>query len=596
MKNTVGRENETTALRQRQKRKRANVAPGKSKSAADLATDDFTTAKPKSQTIRRQLKEPAKKVASNDEVQKKPLKQTLTQTPSKESNKKPCLRRRKSDSESSECSVAIFYRECGSSSMSEFDVMPEVQRNQGQQLGEDEKSESENDDFIDDQEVEDVFEKDIGEEQQLPLTEVRTAKNSRIKKKQKGEMKGPRNTKFCTFWIQVKEFKGWLSKSQVIRNGNEYAYCEVCKMDIIAHRNDIKRHSLSLRLKKKISSIASNTKITDMVVNNPLNESPLLENLFPDSKIAKNISLKRTKATAMLKQGLGVNFREQLFSKIRKPGNFFSFIVDETTDRGSIKQCCLVIIYFCYNDTKVVTEFFDLFELGSGKAADIYAAVKNSIISKNIPFDNLIGFSADTCNVMFGEYNSVYLLLKKDLPHSVSIKCSCHSIHLASSYACRKLPRSVEDLLRNIGSHFGRSFSRQEKFREFQLFFKVAVHKILSPAITRWLSLKACVDRVLEQYDALEAYLRVLCVEDPSRTNDDMLHTMTNKFTKMYLEFMSYTLGILTEYNTLFQSESPLLHNLKPETEKLLKDICSNFLNMQYIRNNNVFTLDHTNP
>ncbi|KAJ8958370.1 hypothetical protein NQ314_006431 [Rhamnusium bicolor] len=80
-------------------------------------------------------------------------------------------------------------------------------------------------------------------------------------------------------------------------------------------------------------------------------------------------------------------------------------------------------------------------------------------------------------------------------------------IHLSSAKACLLLARSVEDLLRNLGSHFSRSFSRIEAFKEFQIFFKVDINKILRPSNTRWLSLQACCDRVLEQYEPLKAYL-----------------------------------------------------------------------------------------
>ena len=48
--------------------------------------------------------------------------------------------------------------------------------------------------------------------------------------------------------------------------------------------------------------------------------------------------------------------------------------------------------------------------------------------------DNVIGYSSDTANVMFGEKNSVVGLLKKDCPHVVTIRCSCHMIHLCASY------------------------------------------------------------------------------------------------------------------------------------------------------------------
>lgn len=196
---------------------------------------------------------------------------------------------------------------------------------------------------------------------------------------------------------------------------------------------------------------------------------------------------------------------------------------------------------------------------------------------------------------MFGEHKSVYFLLKKDLPEIVCIKCSCHLIHLAASKACLKLPRSVEDLLRNLGSHFSRSSHRQVKFREFQVFFKTEIHKILSVAITRWLSLEACVNRALEQYDALIAYLTCVALEDPSRTTDDMLITMRNKFTKVYLEFMSYVLGLLTNFNTMFQAEKPLLYKLKPEVEKLLTILCSNFLDIKDLKNKNVYDINHEN-
>lgn len=48
---------------------------------------------------------------------------------------------------------------------------------------------------------------------------------------------------------------------------------------------------------------------------------------------------------------------------------------------------------------------------------------------------------------------------------------------------------------------------------------------------------------------------------------------------------MSYSLGLLTNFNTLFQGEGPLLHLLKPEIEKLLKTICMHFMTIEYIRN-----------
>ncbi|VEN52571.1 unnamed protein product [Callosobruchus maculatus] len=325
--------------------------------------------------------------------------------------------------------------------------------------------------------------------------------------------------------------------------------------------------------------------------------TPLLSNIFPDSEIARGLKLKRTKATMVVTEDLGNFFLSELYKSIQEPGKFFSLVMDETTDISVKKQCAFTIIHFDDVHNKVSTRFFDIVESEGGTANDLFKTVLNIFEQRKIPITNLVGFSSDTTNVMFGRYNSVFSLLKEVLPSVVYVKCSCHMAHLAVSKACLKLPKSVEDLLRNLGSHFSRSSSRQKKFLDFQNFFKVEIHKILTPSNTRWLSIKQCVDRLLEQFNPLLAYLTELVFEDPSSTTEQMLLTMKNTFTKIYLEFMNYALGLMTSFNEIFQSEKPLLYKLKPETERLLKTICSNYIDISVIRREtDIFNLDHKNP
>lgn len=94
---------------------------------------------------------------------------------------------------------------------------------------------------------------------------------------------------------------------------------------------------------------------------------------------------------------------------------------------------------------------------------------------------------------------------------------------------------------------------RQSKLQEFHHYFQIEVHKILSPTITRWLSLKSCIDRVLEQYEVLRSFFRVEVFEDPSNVTESMLNTLDKKSTKAYLEFLAYALNILTTFNLIFQ-------------------------------------------
>ncbi|KAJ8961307.1 hypothetical protein NQ314_005956 [Rhamnusium bicolor] len=127
-------------------------------------------------------------------------------------------------------------------------------------------------------------------------------------------------------------------------------------------------------------------------------------------------------------------------------------------------------------------------ETPKSDADSLYECLTKCLQEKQIPLTNLVGFSSDTTNVMVGEYHSVFSYLKKNLSDIVCVRCSCHMVYLAASKACLQLPGSVEDMIYNIGSHFSRSYGKQEKLKEFQEFFKTDIHKVLLPSVTRWLS------------------------------------------------------------------------------------------------------------
>ena len=81
------------------------------------------------------------------------------------------------------------------------------------------------------------------------------------------------------------------------------------------------------------------------------------------------------------------------------------------------------------------------------------------------------------------------------------MKCLCHSANLCASHVCEKLPCAVEDLVRDIYSHFCHSAKWWAEYKTFQHFTDTEPHKILKPSQTHWLSLEQCVQKVLEHLD-----------------------------------------------------------------------------------------------
>ena len=169
---------------------------------------------------------------------------------------------------------------------------------------------------------------------------------------------------------------------------------------------------------------------------------------------------------------------------------------------------------------------YDLVELA--QCESLFQALLGLLERDGIPISNIIGFAADTTNVMFGEHNSVASRFKERIPEIFLMHCICHSAHLCASHACEKLSRTAEELLRDIYNYFFHSSKRQVEFRAVQCFVGVEPHKLLRPCQTRWLSLHACVSRVIEQWDALVQFFEVAVDQDNLLVSQKILSHLKN--------------------------------------------------------------------
>ncbi|XP_064082024.1 uncharacterized protein LOC135198424 [Macrobrachium nipponense] len=312
-----------------------------------------------------------------------------------------------------------------------------------------------------------------------------------VKKKKKFEQK------FLDTWLTSPVFKPWLKKKTV--EGKHVPFCEVCSVKLSYAKTSLIRHSetkthsdnakRSASLAKSQPSISGymgpsmdaaakmEIKICSFIAENDMpismceNFLPFLRDLFPADEVLKKVTLGKQKATNIIRQVLGFHFLRENIEKLQQ--HRFSVVIDETTDKSTTSQLAILGTFFDANSFEMKCVFVDLIELPNGKADTIYGKIKACMTSCNIPMINVIGFCADTCNVMFGKHHSVSQLFIKDCPWILPVKCSCHLIHLCSSYASQKLPKSLEDLCRNIYSHFHMSSQRIEAFREFQDFFQV---------------------------------------------------------------------------------------------------------------------------
>jgi hypothetical protein len=137
----------------------------------------------------------------------------------------------------------------------------------------------------------------------------------------------------------------------------------------------------------------------------------LLRSLFPLDNALKHATLGKQKATNVIRQVLGFDYLNEAVSALRSRK-----FIDETTDKSTVKQLAILATYFDMKSFQTKKLLLDMVEVEDGTAKGIYAAVKQSFSDLHVSMNNIIGYSSDTCNVMFGEYNSISQLLRAEFP------------------------------------------------------------------------------------------------------------------------------------------------------------------------------------
>ena len=99
----------------------------------------------------------------------------------------------------------------------------------------------------------------------------------------------------------------------------------------------------------------------------------------------------------------------------------------------------------------------------------------------NIPWNNLIGFASDNCNVVRGANNSVLSHLKEKNNKVFSIGCICHLVNLCVKAAVKNISVSVDDLFVDIYYFFELSTAQHSTAQRERLTTKTstvpAVHR-----------------------------------------------------------------------------------------------------------------------
>ncbi|KAJ8333719.1 hypothetical protein SKAU_G00410380 [Synaphobranchus kaupii] len=283
--------------------------------------------------------------------------------------------------------------------------------------------------------------------------------------------------------------------------------------------------------------------------NDDFNKS--VKDMFPDSNIAKQYSCGRTKATQIVKGAIAPALNKEVVQLCQNQP--FGLLCDESTSRSTDKE--FVILARVFNEERLVTKFLDMPVCNIGKAENLFTSLNKVLSERKIDWSNVVAFNSDNCSVMKGKHNSVVSRIKEVQPSLIDVGCICHLAQLATGCGIKALHQPIEEVLQSIYNHFDIRY-----------------------CATRWLSLHTCINRVLNQWNALLAYFESHeDVEKPGKVKMLAGH-LSNKETKFFFIFLSHALKPLVDFNVAFQAEGVMVHRLHKEMCNLVRRYLGRFL------------------
>lgn len=311
----------------------------------------------------------------------------------------------------------------------------------------------------------------------------------------------------------------------------------------------------------------------------------LLKKCGKGSKL-ENLRLHRTKASNIILHVVAPSFLKDIIDDIGDQG--FSIILDESTDVSTVKYLAYCVRYFSLKSNQIVTDFLGFSEVTDTTAQDLYVVFTKFLREVGLQKQKLIGIGTDGASNLCGVRNSLYTLLKNDVPSLQLVRCTCHSIDLCANKASEELPSSLLFLLRETNNFFAHSALRQSNYNDLYKDYNAGSKpaKFIPLSTTRWLVIYSANSVILKQWEETKLFF-TNAAKAPSnkcylaRTLASMYNDDTNL---VYLIFLDGILKDVHALNLAFQHNNADITRLYAELRLLLLSLARRIFKPAFLR------------
>ncbi|KAA0714107.1 hypothetical protein E1301_Tti022795 [Triplophysa tibetana] len=170
----------------------------------------------------------------------------------------------------------------------------------------------------------------------------------------------------------------------------------------------------------------------------------------------------------------------------------------------------------------------------------------------------MMGIAKDGASVMVGKNHSVFTLLKQIQPNLQLIRCVCHSLDIVANKAMQLLPSNIEYMVRETYNWFVHSAKRQYEYKNIYETINNGgcPLKLISPSCTGWLVMADCINRIVDQKDALTLHFNMASSTEHCYTARLLKEMYNDKTNLLYMYFLQPVLMEIKAVNKCFQLET----------------------------------------
>lgn len=393
--------------------------------------------------------------------------------------------------------------------------------------------------------------------------------------------------KFNPDWLSDPNLKSWIAQSKT-----KTAYCKKCNRHLKGSKTMMYRHAHNPRHMRSIATapkdddeVKAVLRVCAFIAEHDL--SPGLMNHFPlllkavavDSDIAKTLDCTPEKTEFFIKNVLAIDRLNDLSNKLTS--TVFSIIVDESTDIFQNKSLSLVVRYYDEDTRNVEDSFLTIIDVTDSN--NLIQSIIDFFTSINVPLSNLLGFAADSVNVLVGKYSSTQIRLRQINPSVHISGCVHHSFQYCVSEASSKFPETYEKLCHDINDYLHFMPQQVAGFEQIYPLFSLEIQDMIKYSNIRWLSVSQVVTNLVDNWDTLVSYFNICAASEHDTKAQQILILLTDPVTKLVFLFMNFFLPTVDDLNLEFQGSKYCLHSLLSTIGEKVKMILKFYMKASYV-------------